>query len=116
MSEATALAVNPETGRKANGQFAKGHTLSPKHRSPRAITQAIRAIAADDKVTEESLKLLVNIVKGKANATVSEQIKAAQFLMTQFTTSAKDDNDREIAEEGNAAISDMFNALKEMQK
>lgn len=109
-------AINPETGRDSHGRFSKGHKLSPKHRSPRAITQAIRAIAADDKVTEESLKLLVNIVKGKANATVSEQIKAAQFLMTQFTTSAKDDNDREIAEEGNAAISDMFNALKEMQK
>lgn len=104
-------------GRDNKGKFVKGNRCSKVKRSPREITAAIRAIAADDKVTEESLKLLLSVVKNKdGRATVSEQIKAAQFLTTQFTISADKDMDAEIAEDSNEAISEMFSALKAMQK
>lgn len=117
MSNETELAINPETGRDSKGRFAKGNRCYSKNPAPRAITSAIRAAAADNKVTEESLKFLLSVVKNKDNkATVSEQIKAAQFLMNQFTISAEKDADKEIAEEGNKAIGAMFEALKEMQK
>lgn len=111
------LGVNPQTGRDARGRFTHGNTFAPAKRSPREITTAIRAIAADNKVTEESLKLLLSVVKDKTGqATISEKLKAATFLMNQFSISAEKDVDREIAEEGNKSLAEMFEALKAMQK
>lgn len=109
--------INPETGRDIKGRFAKGNSCYPKKKTPREITTAIRAIAADNKVTELALNTLIDICKDKTGAvTKSEKIKAAQFLMTQFTVSAEKDVDKEIAEGANESLSDMLEALQGMKK
>lgn len=112
--EQTALLVNPETGRDLKGRFVKGNTHGKGvKRGVREITAQIRAIAADDKVTEASLKTLLSVVKNKDNrVTVSEQINAAKFLMTQFSVSAEKDADKEIAESTTASLTEMINVIK----
>lgn len=111
--EQTALLVNPETGRDLKGRFVAGNSHGKAKRGVREITAQIRAIAAEDKVTEASLKTLLSVVKNKDNrATVSEQINAAKFLVTQFSVSAEKDADKEIAESTTASLSEMINVIK----
>lgn len=117
MTETKRESVNPETGRTTSGRFAKGNSFGKKPKSPREITSAIRAIAADNKVTEKALKTLLAVIDNKdGKATVNEQIKAAQFLMTQFTVSADKDRDAEVTESATASLSEMLNTINKAGK
>jgi hypothetical protein len=108
--------VNPETGRDNKGRFAKGFVNGAKKRTPRQITQQIRAFAADNKVTEKAVKQLVNIVENKdGKASPSDIIRASDLLLKTFNITVEKDIDKEIAEDTNKTIGEMFADLKGMQ-
>lgn len=70
--------INPDTQRDLKGRFAKGNSMRKGKYGSRQITKELREFAGENKVTEASVKLLLDIVKGKnQSATVNDQIKAA---------------------------------------
>lgn len=105
--------VNPSTGRNLKGQFTKGHKVNKGRFGAREVTKQLRQFAGENKVTEASVKLLLDIVKGKnRNATVNDQIKAATALIKEFNISAEKDADKEIAESTTATMAEMLSVLK----
>lgn len=105
--------INPDTGRKLNGQFGKGNQFGRKRRKPSEITADVRAYADQENVTIDAVKRLKAIVANKdGKATMSEVIRASEVLLKHFNISVEKDIDKEIADEGNKTIAEMFNDLK----
>lgn len=105
--------INPDTGRDLKGRFAKGNKVNAGRYGSREITKQLRDFAGQNKVSEASVKLLLDIVKGKnQNATVNDQIKAATALLKEFNISAEKDADKEIAESTTATMAEMLDVLK----
>lgn len=109
-------AINPDTGRKLNGQFAKGHTFSRRKRKPSEITADVRQYADQENVTIDAVKRLKQIVANKdGKATMSEVIRASEVLLKHFNITFEKDVDKQIADEGNKTIAEMFDDLKQTQ-
>lgn len=113
MSEIKDSDVNPITGRDRKGRFTKGNAGYAGKKGPREVTQQLREFAGSNKVTEQSVKLLLDIVKGKnPNATANDQIKAATALLKEFNVSMEKDVDKDIADSTTATMAEMLDVLK----
>ncbi|MGU9778785.1 hypothetical protein ACV3J7_20805 [Salmonella enterica] len=105
--------VNPSTGRDLKGRFAKGNACAPKIRKPSETTKDLRAYADFNNLTLMAVKRLEDIAKNK-NGKYSEtaQIRACETLLKHFNITVEKDIDKEIADEGNKTLAEMFNDLK----
>lgn len=106
--------VNPQTGRNRKGQFAKGNQIAPKKRKQSQVTMDLRTYANERDLTLMAVKRLEDIAKNKGgNFSENAQIRACEILMKQFNVTVEKEIDKEIVENNNATISEMFSALKE---
>lgn len=109
----TSQEVNPDTGRDSKGRFAKNNTCSKARRKQSVVTKELREYANGKDLTLAMTKNLERIANNK-NGKYSEsaQIRACEILLKQFNVSVEKDVDKQIADEGNKTIAEMFNDLK----
>lgn len=109
--------INKETGRDIKGRFVAGNSVRKgKAMGPREVTKQLREFAGANKITEKATKQLLAIVENKdGKYTGSEVIRASDLLLKTFNISAEKDMDKEIADDANKTVADMFADLKEMQ-
>ena len=106
-------AINPETGRDMKGRFAKGNSCGGRKRKPSEVTSDIRQYADVNNLSLKAVKRLEEIMLNKGNKfSENAQIRASELLIKHLTISAEKDVDKQIADEGNKTIAEMFDDLK----
>lgn len=107
------LIINPDTGRDQYGRFAQGNKAQTRRRKVSEVTRDLRHYADVTNLTIEGVKKLEKIMKNKdGKYSESAELKATELLIKHLTLSAKEEQDKDIADEGNKTISEMFQDLK----
>ncbi|ELP3919280.1 hypothetical protein QUQ16_000180 [Escherichia coli] len=117
MSEIKDSDVNPQTGRDRKGRFAPGNLCGSGKRKQSEVTKDLRAYANANNLTLMAVKRLEMIAENKKGSfSESAQLKACETLLKHFNVTVEKDIDKEIEDDKNATLSEMFNTLKGIAK